>query len=77
MYWDVHQRAAAIVAIGQHAANQREEHDRQLLQKGVETEERSSRRSADCTIQFWAADCVQVPMLDVQAPNHCTRSRDK
>ena len=33
------QRAPAIVAIGQHAADEREEHDRQLLQEGVEAEE--------------------------------------
>ena len=25
------------------------------------------------TIQFWAVVCVQVPMLDVHAPNHWTR----
>ena len=28
---------------------------------------------SDSTIQFCAAICVQVPMLDVQAPNHWTR----
>ncbi len=28
---------------------------------------------SDSTIQFCAVICVQVPMLEVQAPNHCTR----
>ena len=27
----------------------------------------------DSTIQFCAEDCVQLPMLEVQAPNHWTR----
>ena len=27
----------------------------------------------DWTIQFCAVICVHVPMLEVQAPNHCTR----
>ena len=28
---------------------------------------------SESTIQFWAVICTHVPMLDVQAPNHCTR----
>src|SRR5438128_10692361 len=28
---------------------------------------------SDQTSQFCATICIHVPMLDVQAPNHCTR----
>ena len=28
---------------------------------------------SDRTSQFCALICIHVPMLDVQAPNHCTR----
>ncbi len=28
---------------------------------------------SDRTSQFCATICIQVPMLEVQAPNHCTR----
>ena len=28
---------------------------------------------SDSTIQFWAVIWTQVPTLEVQAPNHCTR----
>ena len=61
------------MAVGEHAADQREEHDRQLLQEGVEPEEERPSSVSERTIQFCATICIHVPMLDVQAPNHCTR----
>jgi len=37
----------------------------------------SPRKNAECvsdsTSQFCATICIHVPMLEVQAPNHCTR----
>ena len=38
------QRPAAIAAVRQHAADEREEHDRQLLQEGIEPEEEGRAR---------------------------------
>jgi hypothetical protein len=32
------ERAAAVVTVGQHTANEREEHDRQLLKKGIDAQ---------------------------------------
>ena len=72
-YCDAEQRPPAVVAVGEHAADEREQHDRQLLQERVEPEEERRRWSARATSQFCATICIHVPMLDVQAPIHCTR----
>jgi hypothetical protein len=41
------EEVAAVMAIGDDAANQREEQDRQLAEKGVEAEEEGRRRAGD------------------------------
>ena len=68
-----HQREPAIVAIGDDAADEREEHDRQLLQERVEAEDKTPTAVSDSTSQFSARLCIQVPMLEAQAPNQSTR----
>ena len=67
------QRAPAIVAVGEHAADEREQDDRQLLQEGVEAEEERRSVVSETTSQFCATICIHVPMLEVQAPIHWTR----
>ena len=66
------QRPPAVEPIGEHAADEREEHDRELLEKSVEAEENAEPVSERMS-QFCAVSCVQVPTLDVQAPIHWTR----
>ena len=75
MHWDAEERASAVVAISEHAADEREQDDRQLLQKRVESEEerRLESEASETTSQFCATICIHVPMLDVQAPIHWTR----
>ena len=72
-YCDSEQRPPAIVAIGEDAADEREQDDRQLLQERVEAEEERRSSVSETTSQFCATICIHVPMLEVQAPIHCTR----
>jgi hypothetical protein len=68
------QQPSSIVAIGDDAADEREKQDRQLTEKRIEAEEERRRGTAMVsTSQFCATDCIQVPMVDVNAPNQSTR----
>ena len=69
------QQLPAIVAIGDDAADQREEQDRQLRR---ETNRGRGRTPTTVpvsvsTSQFCATFCIQVPMVEVNAPNQRTR----
>ena len=63
---------AAVHAVGDHAAHQREQEDGDLAQEGVEAQQEGEPEIVS-TSQLWATFCIQVPMLEVQAPNHISR----
>ena len=63
----------AIVAIGDDAANEREEQDRQLPEEIVEPEVEPEELVRSRTSQLCATFCIQVPTVEAKAPNHSTR----
>ncbi len=63
----------AIVAIGDDAAEQREEQDRQLPEEVVEPEVERDELVRSRTSQLCATFCVQVPTVEAKAPNQSTR----
>ena len=72
------QRPPAIVAIGEHAADEREQDDRQLLQERVEAEVERPSPVSERTSQFCATICIQVPMLERAGAESTARgSRDR
>ena len=67
------QQLPAIVAIGDDAADEREEQDRQLAEEIVEAEVERRTSVSSRTSQLWATFCIQVPTVEANAPNQSTR----
>jgi len=66
-YCDAQQRLAPVVAIGEHAADEREQDDRELLQgtlRGPRLER--GNWSSERTSQFCATICIHVPIAELQ-----------
>ena len=66
------QHLAALDAVRHHAADQGEQKDRDAAEEGIEAEQKGELESFR-TSQLCAAICIQVPMLEVQAPIHIRR----
>ena len=66
------QHVPAVHAVGDHAADQREQEDRDIAEERIEPEQKGrlarSRRPASL-----GHFCIHVPMLEVQAPIHMRR----
>jgi hypothetical protein len=67
------QHAAAVDAVGDHAADQRKQQNGDLSQEAVEAQHEGRSRDRK-TSQLCATTCIQVPIDDVQAPNHSRRN---
>ena len=66
------QQVPAVHAVGNHAAEEGKQEDRDVAQERVEPEKKR-RLVISNTSQFCAISCIHVPMLDVQAPNQRSR----
>ena len=65
---------AAVPAIGDDAADEREQEDGELAEEAVEPEIDADCVPVSVTIsQACATFCIQVPMLEVSAPNQRSR----
>src|SRR5882757_3839322 len=65
-------QAAPVHTVGNHAAHQREEKDRNLTEGDVDRQPAGLVNSK--TSQFWATSCIHVPMDEVHAPIHMRRN---
>ena len=72
MYCEPSSSAAPIVAIGDHAADEREQQDRQLPEEIVEPEEKRGFVQIEDE-PACATFCIHVPTVEVNAPNQRTR----